>query len=84
METKYLSSLRQVQEFAESHLWYDMTSALNEWLESVRDKLEAENDALEVRRYQGIAEALRNVLHLPETIAITMELIQEDKNGNER
>ena len=83
MERKYLSSGYQMQEFVGSSVWADMQLALDEWLESVRDKLESENDALEIRRYQGIAEALRNVSHLPETIASNMMLIEEDDSGNE-
>ncbi len=83
MERKYLSSPYQMHEFATSSLWADMQLALDEWLESVRDKLESENEPLEIRRYQGIAEALRNMSHLPETIAADMELLQEDSNGTE-
>ena len=81
MDSSYISSAHAVREFAQSSIWQDLTLTIGDWLEDTRDKLEAENDALEIRRYQGIAECLRNVLNLPESTIAMIEMQEEDSNG---
>lgn len=67
------ASLAQYNEFLHSFVWLDIASEVNIWLEDVRNQLENVADVEELRRYQGIAEACRYFLALPEEIINTIE-----------
>ena len=68
------ASLSQYVEFRDSVVWLDITNEVNAWLEDVRNQLENVSDVEELRRFQGIAEACRYFLQLPEQIINTLEV----------
>jgi len=81
----YKSSVRKIEDFIESVIWKDFELELHLWLNDVRNSLEdpkGELDLYEVKKLQGCAEAIRNVLDLPETIIknIIIELEEEKKD----
>lgn len=74
------ASLAQYNEFLHSFVWLDITSEVATWLEDVRNQLEQADTIEELRRFQGIAEACRYFLALPEEIINTLEVRSTD-NG---
>lgn len=71
------ASLSQYAEFRDSVVWLDITNEVSAWLEDVRNQLENVSDVEELRRFQGIAEACRYFLQLPEQIINSLEVRSE-------
>ena len=74
------ASLSQYHEFRDSVVWLDITNEVTAWLEDVRNQLENVEDTEELRRFQGIAEACRYFLQLPEQIINSLE-VRGEING---
>ena len=73
---KLLCSPREFEIGMNSPFWMDMKAQIEAWLEDVRDNLEDPNNIwLErtLRRLGGNAEALRNVILLPEITLANLE-----------
>lgn len=68
------ASLSQYHEFRDSLVWLDITNEVTAWLEDVRNQLEQVSGVEELRRFQGIAEACRYFLQLPEQIINSLEI----------
>ena len=69
------------KEFKESVIWHDMRAELDVWLTEIRDVLENPNTPdVVTHSLRGSAEAIRNVLVLPETLA---DNISADKKAEE-
>ena len=67
------ASLSQYHAFRESVVWVDITNEVNSWLEDIRNQLEQVDNTEELRRFQGIAEACRYFLQLPDEIINILE-----------
>ena len=74
------ASLSQYHEFRDSVVWLDITNEVTAWLEDVRNQLENVEDTEDLRRFQGIAEACRYFLQLPEQIINSLE-VRGEING---
>lgn len=58
--------------------WRDLSSEVRIWLDDIRSKLETEDDISEIKRFQGIAEACRHFINLPQSIVDTL---RTESNG---
>lgn len=76
-------SLSQYSEFRDSVIWLDITNEVTAWLEDVRNQLEQVENTEELRRFQGIAEACRYFLQLPEQIMNSLEVRGETDGGRD-
>jgi hypothetical protein len=66
-------TLSQYHDFLDSVIWRDILNEVNAWLQDARNQLEAVQDFAEMRRFQGISEACRYFLQLPQQIIETFE-----------
>ena len=83
---EYKSSVSMVEEFVEGCIWKDIECELHIWLNDVRDHLEDPEGILkleELKKLQGNAEALRNVLDIPETIIRNIQISLEERKEKE-
>lgn len=79
-----LASYSAHNDFRAGILWMDYEHELRAWLDDVRNQLETEQDISVVRHLQGVAEACRNFLLLPDNILEALRIIAErDENGAE-
>ena len=77
------SSVGMLKDFTEGVVWQDLKDELGLWLEDIRNRLEDSDNTLfpeDIKRLQGNAEAVRNVLMLPENLILNLE---GDKDGSE-
>lgn len=58
--------------------WRDLSNEVTIWLDDIRSKLETEDDIGEIKRFQGIAEACRHFINLPQSIVDTLKV---DRSG---
>ena len=77
------ASLAQYIELRNSLVWLDITTEVNAWLEDIRNQLESVSNIEELRRFQGIAEACRHFLQLPEQIINSLEVRGETDGGRD-
>lgn len=81
------STLEQLRDFFEGLVWRDIEDELRLWLDDIRNLLESPDGTPfidDVRRLQGSAEAIRNVLKLPENLIHNKEIeLEEEKNGRD-
>lgn len=79
------ASYAQYQEFVDSFIWKDMETELNFWLSDIKNRLVTENDVDEIRKFQGRAEAIAELLEFPARIISAYEVAlsaEEIANGN--
>ena len=62
------ATLGEYQDFMRSNLWLDMRNEIQRWLSEIRDKLESEDDVMEIHRLQGASVACRNFLSHPDVV----------------
>lgn len=74
------ATLAEHHALLESVAWNDLVREIDAWLDDVRNKLEIEDDISEIKRFQGIAEACRHFLNLPQNIILALE---GERNGRE-
>ena len=70
------SSLGQLKDFFSGVIWQDIKDELNTWLEDIRNALEDPGKTLfmeDIKRLQGNAEAIRNVLTLENSLILNKE-----------
>jgi hypothetical protein len=79
-EQNFHATLSEFHALIESVAWRDMRSEVDTWLQEIRNKLEVEDDIGEIKRFQGIAEACRHFINLPQSIC---DAIEENVNGRE-
>jgi len=72
-EQQFHATLEEHHSLLESVAWRDMRNEIDAWLQDVRNKLEIEDDISEIKRFQGIAEACRHFINLPQTIVDALE-----------
>ncbi len=80
---EYRSTPKMFEEFVKTSIWLDMKGELEKWLEDIRTMLEDVEGSLDfggLKRLQGSADAVRNMMNLPENV---MDNIEED-NKRER
>ena len=80
---EYRSTPKMFEEFTKTSIWTDMKHELDKWLEDIRtilEDVEGDLDLGGLKRLQGSADAVRNMMNLPENV---MENIEED-NKRER
>ena len=78
--SEYKSTSHMFEEFMKSTIWMDIEHELNKWLEDVRTMLEDVGGNLDLnglKRLQGSADAIRNMLNLPINV---MDNIEDDIN----
>ncbi len=78
------STAYDFEQFAMTDLWKDIQDELSLWLKQVHEAMEdttISNDTL--RQLQGNAQALRNVLKLPENVAENLRLQMEEEQDAE-
>jgi len=78
--SEYKSTSHMFEEFMKSTIWMDVEHELNKWLEDVRTMLEDVEGNLDLnglKRLQGSADAIRNMLDLPTNV---MGNIEDDIN----
>lgn len=71
MEEEYThlrGDIGEYQSFIRSNVWYDIRNEVQKWLSEIRDKLESEDEAIEIHRLQGAAVACRNFLSHPDIV----------------
>ena len=59
---EYKSSLHEVDYFLGSHVYDDMRTDFDHWLEGAREKIESLRDFDEICRQQGRIDVLRDVI----------------------
>lgn len=77
-EQRIYASLIEYEKLLESYVWNDLKFEVNVWLEDIRSKLETEDDIGEIKRFQGIAEACRHFMNLPQSI---VDALKVDRDG---
>ena len=80
---EYRSTPKMFEEFVKTSIWVDIKGELNKWLEDIRtilEDVEGNLDFGDLKRLQGSADAVRNMMNLPENV---MDSIEED-NKRER
>ena len=73
----YKSSLNEIDRFIGSHVYEDMVSDFEHWLQGACEKLESETDINEVWRLQGTIRAMRDVMLWAENFR---DLLEEQAN----
>lgn len=68
------------ENFAQSLIWQDYTAILQSWIEDVRDHLEVEKDRDDILHYQGVVDACRRFLQLPEIVVAAFD-VDKHRNG---
>lgn len=68
------------KDFAESLVWRDYTVVIQAWIEDIRDRLEVEKDKDDIHHYQGVVDACRRFLLMPESISAAFEM-DVSRNG---
>ena len=76
-EPEVRGTIHQYEEFLQNVVWKDFITYIDMMREAVRDELETCADQQEMFRFQGRAEALRDIRIVPEQI---LEALKEDKN----
>lgn len=86
--SKPSASYEQHRNFAASLIWEDFRREIVSWREDIRDALETEENPIRLYRLQGVAEACKEFLTLPERIEQDYATEQPDlwseENGTER
>ncbi len=72
MSEEFISSPQAFRDFLESTIWQDLKAELERMREAVRDELESA-DGVELYRFQGRSEVLRDIILLPSIIADTLD-----------
>ena len=75
-----------MEDFVESFIWKDLEYELNKWLEDIRnilENVEAVPDILALRKLQGNAEAIRNMLKLPFAVMENIKIDFEKERSKE-
>lgn len=70
---EYKSSLIELDRFLGGHVYEDMSSDFEDWLEGARDKVEHETDVNEIYRCQGRIQVMRDVLQWAENFRDILE-----------
>jgi hypothetical protein len=70
---KLRASAEHYREFLRSPVWEDIQQEVTAWMEDARDGLEQASEPKELYRLQGIAQAHREFLRLPETFLEALE-----------
>ena len=70
---EFKSSLHELDFFLGSHVWDDMQNDFEQWLEGVRDQMEASDSERDLWRCQGRAEAMRYVLQWADNLRNILE-----------
>lgn len=76
------STIYDMKKFLESFVWKDIKEQMNAILEDVKNSLINCKDMDEILRFQGRAEALRDIQLLPEEILSALE--EDDKTKAKR
>jgi len=79
-EQQFHATLTEHYALLESVAWRDLVREIDAWLQDVRNKLETEDDISEIKRFQGIAEACRHFISLPQNI---IDVIEGANSGRE-
>jgi len=79
-EQQFHATLSEHHALLGSVAWNDLVREIDAWLQDVRNKLEVEDDISEIKRFQGIAEACRHFLSLPQNI---VDALEGERNGRE-
>jgi len=79
-EQQFHATLAEHHALLDSVAWNDLVREIDAWLQDVRNKLEVEDDISEIKRFQGIAEACRHFLSLPQNI---VDALEGERNGRE-
>jgi len=61
-------TLDQHEAFQQSFVWKDVQRELLYWLEDARNHLEIEKESSQISHLQGVCEAIRHVVELPQLI----------------
>ena len=75
-----------MEDFVESFIWKDLEYELDKWLEDIRNMLESQidvPDVLVLRKLQGNAETIRNVLRLPFAVMENIKMDSEKERSAE-
>lgn len=67
------ATLEDLKRLAESVAWRDVANEVDMWLQEMRDRLEHASDIGEITRCQGIAEACRHFMSLPQNLISALE-----------
>ena len=80
----YVSSAEDIKSFMDSSMWRDMEKEIELWIEKIRDSSESpklHEDDKSDDSLRGSAEALRDVLALPE---VMIDNMMEDRDDRKR
>ena len=82
MDREMRSAAFHFKDFLEGVVWDDLKNEMEEMRQSVRDSLESCSDPIEIYRFQGRAEVLRDLQLLPEQLYEALSEHVEEKGSS--
>ncbi len=74
------ASYERHKEYFNSSVHFDHQEELQSWLKDIYERIIAENDHDEIMRFQGRAQAMQEMLALPQRILDSFEIEAERKS----
>lgn len=81
------ASYLQYREFVTSFIWADLRTEITKWIDQAHIEIESTRDMAQIYHMQGVIEACRRFIVLPQEILESFEILQrrireDDEDGS--